>query len=97
MRYLVIFHYSRMSMKPDDINKFCSVISKLADIYGQRITNKIMTYYWSILEKFTLAEILFACRNHVYGRHGNFMPKPFDIAKKITGLRRQLVTEGIAK
>ncbi len=70
-------------MKSEDLNKLCLVISKLADIYGQKITNKIMTYYWNILENFTLTEILFACRSHIYSRHGNFMPKPFDIVKKI--------------
>ncbi len=84
-------------MKPDDINKFCSVISKLGDIYGQKTTNKVMTYYWNILENFNLTEILFACRNHIYSRNGNFMPKPIDIAKKIIRSRKQLVVEGIGK
>lgn len=93
----MMFSSSRISMKTDDINKFCSVISKLADIYGQIITNKVMTYYWNILEKFTLAEIRFACRDHIYSLHGNSMPKPFDLVKKITGSKKQLVTEGATK
>lgn len=75
-------------MIEQDKKHFSEMMQKIGMIYGKekRDINSITPIYFSALQSYELSEVRFAFNSHVTDTEsGQFMPKPADIIRQITG------------
>lgn len=64
-------------MTSDDYERFVTILQNLADVYGKKLDDAQIKFYWNALKDRPLADI--ELRAEKYGQKGKFFPKPRDI------------------
>lgn len=73
-------------MKDSDMQAFFEMWSSAAEMYGKTVTENTLVMAYRLLSKFELGEIQKALEAHMLdSSSGQFMPKPADVVRKITG------------
>lgn len=64
-------------MTSDDYERFVQILQNLATVYGKKLDDEQIKFYWNALKDRPLADI--EARAEKYGQKGRFFPKPRDI------------------
>lgn len=64
-------------MTSDDYERFVQILQNLAVVYGKKLDDEQIKFYWNALKDRPLADI--EARAEKYGQKGRFFPKPRDI------------------
>lgn len=85
-------------MNKHDAPEFAKVLASLGELYNQSITKNISDMYWGVLKGFELNDIKHAVFRHIQNPDvGQFMPKPADIIRGITGSTQNLAKQAWSK
>lgn len=73
-------------MKRTEFDRFSLCVGACAELYGRTISEAAMALWWQSLERFDIDQVEQAFRRAVEDPDGGqFMPKPADIVKRISG------------
>lgn len=73
-------------MKPLEKNHFAKMLMAICELYGKKMSEALLSLYWSALERFSFDDIRRAITHHVNNPDvGQFMPKPADIVRYLEG------------
>jgi len=73
-------------MTPNHIDDFGRLMKDIGELYKFRPTKAIMNLYWTTLDPYQIEDVISATYKHVMSpKYGNYMPKPCDIIRQISG------------
>lgn len=84
-------------MRRDDFERFSMALCACSELYGRTVSEGAMSLWWSALERFDIEQVERSFRMLVEDPDGGqFMPKPADIIKRISGTQadRSLIAWG---
>ena len=73
-------------MSENDFEEFCNLVSAVGDLYGKEQSRFALGLWWGALKSYDLNAVRDALSRHVSNPDtGQFMPKPADVVKMISG------------
>ena len=79
-------------MKHEEKIDFTDMITGVAEVYGKKISTKLLDIYWLALEKYEFEQIRLAIQQHLLNPDtGQFMPKPADFVRYVEGKSQEKI------
>lgn len=73
-------------MNLDDMQRFLSTLSGIADYYGKPLSDRVQELYWKGLKQYDIAAVEKALWEHTQNPdNGQFMPKIADVTRNLQG------------
>lgn len=73
-------------MQQCDFDRFSTVLTALAELYGKPLSQGAIVLWWQALERFDFEQVSRAIRTHTEdAQSGQFMPKPADLIRHLEG------------
>lgn len=73
-------------MSPNDLSKFSAVMNATAEMYGKTLSSAALALWFQSLKDLDLPAIQSALSAHINSAdNGQFMPKPADVRKQLSG------------
>lgn len=85
-------------MKPNDFENFSEMLSAVGGLYGKEISEMTISLYFNALKDYDLSAVRQAFNRHVKNPDsGQFMPKPADLIRMMSGTSLDAAMEAWAK
>lgn len=73
-------------MQQCDFDRFSTVLTALAELYGKPLSQGAIVLWWQALERFDFEQVSRSIRAHTEdAQSGQFMPKPADLIRHLEG------------
>lgn len=72
-------------MIDSDKKQFALLMKSICELYGKQVSQNLMQMYFGALNEYSIEEVTKGFEKHTMDtKQGSFMPKPADIARKIS-------------
>ena len=72
-------------MTDSDKKQFASLMTSICELYNKQVSKSLMLMYFGALGEYSIDEVTRGFEKHTMDtKQGSFMPKPADIARKIS-------------